>query len=637
MTSPYNRASGLWADYFDAQANASDEVEDAEDAEEVEDDHRTELDKTIDKIGMGPYQWTLLSLCGFGWMADNCWIQAVAIVLPRVQQHYAVPDSYIGALSFSMFFGMMFGAVGWGTCSDLMGRSTAFNATLFFTAVFGVLAGFAPNFFWLCVALFFLGSAVGGSMPTDGTLLLEHMPNGKQYLLTALSVFFSLGAVLAAFVGITVIPRYSCPPATVLIPCAQKSNMGWRYMLIILGLMTLLMFVARVVFFRLHESPRYLVHAGRPHEAVVSLRKISEFNGDDLAIGLSNVEDRRGSILFTAGEPDIETIASRQHAHGHPPDETGATAHSGPVPNTHVNFQNLNYQSVETSSSPPVSAVRQAGSTSGSRIDDVAETETDPFFPAPESKTVDLSKPPTRPRSISSASQQSMIKWKFLLKLPSWARRPLNAWLGRLGMVLSKKWRTTTLLVWWIWFAVSLAYTMFNVYLPKLLETRSKTDTGPPKTLEETMWDIVIFTLGGCPGAILGAYLIQSPLGRRLSLSFSTLTTAAFCVLFVMVENRWAVRASTVGVSLSATTMWAVLYGMTPEIFATKVRGTACGTASALSRIGGMLAPLAGGALLVVNNSFPVYASIVIFAAGGLCVLPLRIPDIPRRAGGMLH
>lgn len=39
-------------------------------------------------------------------------------------------------------------------------------------------------------------------MPTDGTLLLEHMPNGKQHLLTALSVFFSFGSVISALVGI---------------------------------------------------------------------------------------------------------------------------------------------------------------------------------------------------------------------------------------------------------------------------------------------------------------------------------------------------------------------------------------------------------------------------------------------------
>ena len=42
-----------------------------------------------------------------------------------------------------------------------MGRSTAFNATLFFTAVFGLLASFANSFLTLCVALFFLGSSVG--------------------------------------------------------------------------------------------------------------------------------------------------------------------------------------------------------------------------------------------------------------------------------------------------------------------------------------------------------------------------------------------------------------------------------------------------------------------------------------------
>lgn len=74
-------------------------------------------------------------------------------------------------------------------------------------------------------------------MPTDGTLLLEHMPNGKQHLLTALSVFFSLGAVLAALVGIIIIPRYSCQSSTSTVPCSLESNMGWKYMLIILALL----------------------------------------------------------------------------------------------------------------------------------------------------------------------------------------------------------------------------------------------------------------------------------------------------------------------------------------------------------------------------------------------------------------
>jgi hypothetical protein len=42
-----------------------------------------------------------------------------------------------------------------------MGRSTAFNATLFFTSVFGVASSLATTFPMLCTAIFFLGSAVG--------------------------------------------------------------------------------------------------------------------------------------------------------------------------------------------------------------------------------------------------------------------------------------------------------------------------------------------------------------------------------------------------------------------------------------------------------------------------------------------
>ena len=52
---------------------------------------------------------------------------------------------------------------------------------------------------------------------------------------------------------------------------------------------------------------------------------------------------------------------------------------------------------------------------------------------------------------------------------------------------------------------------------------------------------------------------------------------------------------------------------------------------------GGMLAPLIGGALLMVNISFPVYASIIVFTAGGLCVLPLKASDIQWGSRGALH
>lgn len=91
--------------------------------------------------------------------------------------------------------------------SDAKGRVPAFNLTLAITAVFAGAAAFAPSFGWLCCALFWVGTGIGGSMPTDGTLyvvtvgliasgadlipglrFLENVPKTRHYLLTALSV-----------------------------------------------------------------------------------------------------------------------------------------------------------------------------------------------------------------------------------------------------------------------------------------------------------------------------------------------------------------------------------------------------------------------------------------------------------------
>jgi MFS family permease len=73
-------------------------------------------------------------------------------------------------------------------------------------------------------------------MPTDGTLLLEHLPKEKQYLVTALSVFFSFGAVLSAVVALLVVPQNSCSP-NALVPCeVDTQNQGWKYLLITLAM-----------------------------------------------------------------------------------------------------------------------------------------------------------------------------------------------------------------------------------------------------------------------------------------------------------------------------------------------------------------------------------------------------------------
>ncbi|KAG6333244.1 hypothetical protein ID866_5839 [Astraeus odoratus] len=477
-----------------------------------------------------------------------------------------------------------------------------------------------------------------GSMPTDGTLLLEHVPQNKQYLVTALSIFFSVGSVVAAFVGLLTVPKYSCSPNQ---PCDPSTdNVGWQYMLAVLGLITLSMFLARILFFRLHESPRYLVHAGRHQEALENLQLISRFNGSEISLELEDVDDRRppepppdangvtGSderapFLLSTGVPEPSSNQPVTTLFDANADGGVAAAGNGVTHLELVGEEGMKcYQSTDESPNAldshsfvtPIEAAPPRGQSFARGDTDSTDGTVDmepkrrPSFPR--------RRHPTRQHSRSSSSiMVKDIERRFGGMFASW--------MDRIRLVLRPEWFRTTTLVWAIWFCIALAYTIFNVYFPKLLETGSSGgDT--LRSLEDNLWDVVIFTLGGCPGAILGAYLVESTLGRRGSLAGTTALTALCCSLFVHVKDPLWIRLSSLGISLCSTTMYAILYGWTPEIFGTEVRGTACGTASALSRIGGMIAPLLGGALMMINRALPVYTSIVVYVIAVVCVLLLR-------------
>ena len=66
----------------------------------------------------------------------------------------------------------------------MIGRRLAFNLTLLIAAVFGISAGFAPNFITIAALIAMLGVGTGGNLPVDGAIFLEFVPGRNQYLLT---------------------------------------------------------------------------------------------------------------------------------------------------------------------------------------------------------------------------------------------------------------------------------------------------------------------------------------------------------------------------------------------------------------------------------------------------------------------
>lgn len=159
--------------------------------------------------------------------------------------------------------------------------------------------------------------------------------------------------------------------------------------------------------------------------------------------------------------------------------------------------------------------------------------------------------------------------------------------------------------------------------MPKYLE--AKIGESAEGTREQSLRDYVFYTVSGMPGSIMGAWLIETRLGRKGSMFFSALLTTLGILVFVWVDSQLAVIASSMAVSLAVTLMYAVIYSYTPEVFETRVRGTACGMAAAVSRLAGITSPVATGLMLGISVSLPLYVSAACFAIAAYCMITLPI------------
>lgn len=171
----------------------------------------------------------------------------------------------------------------------------SFNLTLLMSGVFGLAAGGSHNFVTLASLYAVVGVGCGGNMPVDSAVFLgkwclqyrklctilksskiEFIPASHQYLLTVLSIWWTFGALICSLVAWPLIANFSCESAE---GCTKSENMGWRYLIFILGGIIFIMWILRACVFRLYKSPRYLVSRGEDEKAIHVLQTIARING----------------------------------------------------------------------------------------------------------------------------------------------------------------------------------------------------------------------------------------------------------------------------------------------------------------------------------------------------------------------
>ncbi|KAH7882731.1 MFS general substrate transporter [Phlebopus sp. FC_14] len=250
------------------------------------------LNRSIQEIGMGKYQWGLFVVAGFGWFADSVWPLASGLILTPVVNEFRFNSPF---LSLASNIGLFVGAIFWGLGCDIWGRRWSFNLTLLVSGAFGLAAGGSPDFVTLASLLAVVGIGVGGNMPVDPAVFLEFIPGSHQYLLTILSIWWCIGQLVSSLESVAwpLIANYSCASAD---NCDRSSNMGWRYVLFVLGGLTLFCWAIRFFIFTLIESPRFLSGIGKDVEAVEVVHRLAEYNGTTCALTVADLQATGQSV-----------------------------------------------------------------------------------------------------------------------------------------------------------------------------------------------------------------------------------------------------------------------------------------------------------------------------------------------------
>ncbi|KAL8306190.1 hypothetical protein RB597_003242 [Gaeumannomyces tritici] len=535
------------------------------------------INKAIQDIGMGKYNWQLFFLCGFGWFADNLWMQGVSLTLPSLSAEFGIAEKTVRYTTSSVFLGLCFGSFFWGIGSDVMGRRVAFNCTLLITGVFGVAVSYAPSWGAVCLLYAGLGFGVGGNLPVDGALFLEFLPDASSSLLTLLSVWWPVGQLCSSLFAWLFMANW-------------PADRGWRLFVLAIGVVTLAMFALRFWVFRLFESPKYLLSRGRQAEAVAVVHGIAYRNGVKTWLTDEILDEVVGD-----GDGDDD-------------DDGGGRAARA---SRHAAMDGDGGDEALLASSPSWPPSRRGGGGSGGGGGGTSPS----VLSVVRTKLAAFSGERIRPLfSNRRLGRATVVMW-FVWATIGMGYPLFNAFLPQ--YLLSHGSGEESL--------------SSSAAAPGLAARADAAPPPPPPISAEMYRNYAITSIVGVPGSLLAAYTVdhRSPLlGRRGTLAGSTLVSAVFLFGFA----AWGGGSPGLRLAFSCVEafsqniMYGVLYAFTPEIFPAPVRGAGTGVASFLNRVMGLIAPVLAANIPGDGSTAPIYLSgaLILAAFAGMCFIPIE-------------
>jgi AAHS family benzoate transporter-like MFS transporter len=216
----------------------------------------------IDHAKLRPIHWRVIFLSALIIIFDGYDLVIYGVALPKLMHEWQIDPITAGFLGSVALFGMMFGAIIFGSLSDKLesfgfSRKRLIALCIILFSGFTLLCGYATNPQSFGIFRFLAGLGLGGVMPNVIALMTEYAP--KKLRATLVSLMFSgyaVGGMCSALLGMWLVPQF-----------------GWKIMFIIGGVPLLLL---PIIWYALPESIDYLVRSQRTEKAFQILKKIDD-------------------------------------------------------------------------------------------------------------------------------------------------------------------------------------------------------------------------------------------------------------------------------------------------------------------------------------------------------------------------
>lgn len=172
-----------------------------------------------------------------------------------------------------------------------------------------------------------------------------------------------------------------------------------------------------------------------------------------------------------------------------------------------------------------------------------------------------------------------------------------------------------TIMLWLIWFGIVYSYYGIFTWLPSLLEQHGFSIV---KSSKYTL----ILILAQLPGYMAAAWLIEK-LGRKATLSGFIAACAICAYFFGQASSDGLIILWGCLLSFFNLGAWGVLYSYTPEQYPANIRAFGSGWASAIGRIGGIVAPMVVTQMMTTGAN--AFSSVFIMFTGVLLAVAIII------------